>query len=67
MARARQLWPIMLSVSELAAAMKCDRRVVYAMIRSGLPLYRIGVKRRVLVSDVLDFIPLHFTREGVLK
>lgn len=64
---ARKLWPIMLSVSELADAMHVDRRVVYAMIAGGLPLYKIGVKRRVLVSDVLEFIPLHFKRDGVPK
>ncbi len=62
-----RLWPIMLSVSELAAAMHVDRRVVYAMVEGGLPLYRIGVKKRVLVSDVLDFIPLHFKRDGSPK
>ena len=49
--RARALWPIMLSVSELASAMKVDRRVVYEMVRRGLPLYRIGTKQRVLVTD----------------
>ncbi len=65
--RARALWPIMLSVAEVADAMKVDRRVVYQMIAAGLPLYRIGVKRRVLVADLLDFIPLHFQRDGSPK
>ena len=67
MARASRLWPIMLSVSDLAAAMHVDRRVVYEMVASGLPVYRIGVKKRVLVSDVLAFIPLHFKRDGSPK
>ncbi len=62
MARARVLWPIMLSVAELADAMKCDRRYVYQMIANGLPLYRIGVKRRVLVADVVEHIRKTFKR-----
>jgi hypothetical protein len=65
--RASRLYPIMLSVSELAAAMRVDRRVVYSMIGNGLPLYKIGVKKRLLVRDVLDFIPLHFKRDGSQK
>lgn len=65
MARARVLWPIMLSVSELASAMHCDRRYVYQMIANGLPLYKIGVKRRVLVTDVVDHIRKNFKTTGV--
>jgi len=64
---ASRIFPIMLSVSELAAAMHVDRRVVYLMIGNGLPLYKIGVKKRLLVADVLKFIPLHFKRDGSLK
>ena len=67
MARARAMWPILLSVSDLAAAMHVDRRVIYRMVEGGLPLYRIGVKKRMLITDVLAFIPQFFTREGVPK
>ena len=67
MARARVLWPILLSVSELAAAMSCDRRIVYAMIENGLPLYKIGVKRKILVSDVVPYIRKNFKTTGVPK
>jgi excisionase family DNA binding protein len=65
--RARTLWPIFLSVSELADAMHVDRRTVYAMVDAGLPIYRIGVKRRMLVTDVIDFVPKFFKQDGSLR
>jgi len=64
---ARNLWPIMLSVSELAAAMQVDRRAVYQMIDAGLPLYRIGTKHRMLTNEILEFIPTFFKRDGRIK
>lgn len=68
MARAsRVLWPIMLSVSELADAMHCDRRHVYSMIANGLPLRKFGVKRRILVADAIEHIREHFKPDGSPK
>ncbi len=64
MARAR-LWPIALTVSEVAYALGVHRRIVYAMIAAGLPLYRFGTRRKMLVTDVIAAIPQFFTREGV--
>lgn len=61
--RASRLWPITLSVAEVAAALGIDRTHVYSMIAGGLPLYRIGVKRKILVADLVDFIRANFKRE----
>lgn len=64
MARARVLWPILLSVTELADAMGVDRRYVRQMIASGMPVQKIGVKRRVLVVDAVEAIRKNFQDNG---
>lgn len=63
MSRERRLYPLMLSVAECAAVIGVERRTVYQMIDNGLPLYRIGVKRKILVADLVDFIRQTFKRE----
>ena len=66
-ARSRVLWPILLSVSELADAMQCDRRYVRQMIASGMPVQKIGVKRRILVADAVEAIRKNFQDNGSPK
>lgn len=62
--RERRLWPILLSISECAAALGIERREIYAAISSGaLPLYRHGTKRRVLTADVVTWIRQTWKRE----
>jgi hypothetical protein len=65
MARARVLWPILLSVSELADAMGCDRRYVRKMLANGMPVQKIGVKKRILVADAVEHIRKNFQMTGV--
>lgn len=62
-AQPRKLYPLMLSVSECAEQFRCDRKVVYQMIRAGLPLYRLGVRRFVLTDDLILFIRTHLKQE----
>jgi excisionase family DNA binding protein len=66
-ARSRVLWPILLSVSELADAMGVDRRWVRQMIDGGMPIQKIGVKRRILVADAVEAIRKNFQTTGVPK
>jgi hypothetical protein len=55
--RASTLWPVALSPASLADALDVDRRVIDRMIRLGqLPVYQIGVKRRVLIEDAVNAI-----------
>ena len=67
MARARVLWPILLSTSELADAMGCDRRYVRQMIANGMPVQKIGVKKRILVADATVHIRKNFQQDGSPK
>lgn len=60
----RKLWPIMLSISEAATAIGVERRTVYQMIASGMPVYRIGVKKRILTADFVEAIRATFKRES---
>jgi excisionase family DNA binding protein len=61
---ASRLYPIMLSVAEAAAEMGVDRWTVYAWIEAGLPLYRIGTKRKILVADLVEYIRANLKRES---
>jgi excisionase family DNA binding protein len=61
---ASRIYPIMLSVAETAAAIGVDRTVVYEWIEGGLPLYRIGVKRKILVADLVEYVRAHMKRES---
>jgi excisionase family DNA binding protein len=67
MARARVLWPVLLSVSELADAMGVDRRYVRKMIAAGMPVQRLGVKKRILVADAVEAIRKNFQIDGSPK
>jgi excisionase family DNA binding protein len=67
MARASRLWPIALSVSEVADALGVHRRIVYQMIAGGVPLYKFGTRRKMLVTDVIAAIPQFFKRDGSPK
>lgn len=62
--RERRLWPLMLSVADAASAINVERRVIYQMIANGLPVYRIGVKRRILTADFVEAIRQTFKQES---
>jgi excisionase family DNA binding protein len=66
-AHSRVLWPILLSVSELADAMGVDRRYVRKMIANGMPVQRLGVKRRIIVADAVEAIRKNFQIDGSPK
>lgn len=66
-ARSRVLWPVLLSVSELADAMGCDRRFVRRMIANGMPVQKLGVKKRILVADAVEHIRKNFQHDGSPK
>jgi hypothetical protein len=51
------LFPIALSASRLAQALDINPRVVLAAIKAKeLPVYKLGLKRRVLVGDAVEWI-----------
>jgi excisionase family DNA binding protein len=53
-----------MSVTELSDALGIERRVIYDAIKNhGLPVYRHGVKRRVLIADVVNWIRATWKRE----
>jgi excisionase family DNA binding protein len=57
---ASALAPIAVSPANAARLIGVHRRKVDAMIRSGLPVVRIGARqRRVLVSDLENFLRGH--------
>jgi len=61
--RETRLWPIWLSVSELGRALGLERKVIYEWIRlGGLPVYKIGTKRKILIEDVVAFIRANLKR-----
>lgn len=60
---ASRIYPIMLSVAEVAAAIGVERVTVYEWIANGLPLYRIGVKRKILVADLVEYLRAHLKKE----
>ena len=60
MRTASRLWPIFLSVAELADAMGVSWRYVYDMIRNGLPLYQLGTNRKIATADVVEYGRKHF-------
>lgn len=55
---------IMLNIAQTADALGVERKTVYQMIQNGLPLYRIGVKRKILIADLIDYIRKNFKREA---
>lgn len=51
------LYPIALSANALAQCLDIHSRKVYAAIKDGaLPVYENGKSRRILVSDVVDWV-----------
>ena len=64
--RERRLWPITLTVSEAASALHVHRREIYSGIKlDGLPLYRKGVRKFLLTSDLVEWVRATFKREDV--
>lgn len=64
MPRERRLWPLTLTISEAAAALHLQRRELYDAIRlDGLPLYRKGVRKFVLVADLVEWVRERWPRE----
>ena len=61
---ASRLYPICLTVAETAAAIGVHRETVYEWIAAGLPLYRIGTKRKILVADLVEHIRANVKRES---
>jgi excisionase family DNA binding protein len=64
MAKPRRLYPLMLSVTEVAAQLQCDRHTVYGMCEAGLPSYRCGTRQFVLTDDLIRFVRENFKRES---
>ena len=61
----RVCWPIAFSVTEAAAALGVHRRIIYQMIAGGVPLYRFGTRRKVLVTDLIAPCRISFRAKGV--
>lgn len=52
----KRLWPILLSVSELSRALGCDRKTIYVWHRQGLPIFKLGTKRKIFTADLVTFL-----------
>jgi hypothetical protein len=52
----RKLFPIAATVAELSKLTGWHRSVFYTWIAAGLPRYRVGVRKVLLVADVVEFI-----------
>jgi excisionase family DNA binding protein len=62
--RQRKLFPIAVSVAEVADSLGVERREIYRAIKEhGLPVYRHGTKRRILVADVVAWIRATWKQE----
>ncbi len=62
--RASRVWPIMLSIAELAAALSITRREIYDANRAGLlPIYKKGARRRVFVDDAVRWCRATWQKE----
>jgi hypothetical protein len=57
--RERRLWPIWLSISEGSRKLGIDRTVLYQWHHQGMPIYKIGTKRKVLTEDIVRFIRIN--------
>ena len=51
-----RLWPIWLSISEASRALGIERKILYGWVAQGMPIYKCGVRRKVLVEDLVKFI-----------
>ncbi len=62
----RNVWPITLTVSEAAKALHVDRHAIYDAVRfDGLALYRKGVRKFVLTSDLIEWVKQTWKPEDV--
>jgi len=62
--RLKRLFPVALSPAALADALQISRRKIDAAIRfEGLPVYRSGLARRVLIEDACDWIRRAWNKE----
>lgn len=62
--RQRRLFPIALTVSELADSLGIDRNVIYSAIKSKeLAIFRRGVRRLIIVADAVQWIRETWKRE----
>jgi excisionase family DNA binding protein len=57
--REQRLWPIWLSISEASRSLGIDRKILYAWVRQGMPVYKCGVRRKVLTEDLVKFIRIN--------
>jgi excisionase family DNA binding protein len=61
--KASRVFPIMLSISELATALSVTRREIYEANRMGLlPIYKKGARRRVLIEDAVKWVKQTWSR-----
>lgn len=59
----QKLFPIALTVNQAAKALGgIDRKIIYQFLRVGLPRYRIGTRKLILVDDLVEFIRTHLER-----
>jgi hypothetical protein len=57
-----RLFPIALSPARAAQALDLRPDQIAAMIRTGLPVHKVGAKRRILVKDIYHFIRRNWPR-----
>ena len=54
-----RIWPLWLSISEASRALGIERKILYAWVRQGMPIYKCGVRRKVLTEDLVKFIRIN--------
>jgi hypothetical protein len=57
--REQRIWPIWLSISEASPTLGIQRKVLYSWVKQGMPIYQCGVRRKVLVEDLIKFIRIN--------
>lgn len=57
--REQRIWPLWLSISEASRSLGIERKVLYQWHRQGMPIFKVGTKRKVLVEDIVRFIRIN--------
>lgn len=60
--REPRLWPVCLSVAEWSRSLGVQRATVYEWHRQGLPIYKIGVKRKIFTDDLTAWCKAHLAK-----
>jgi len=60
--REQRLWPVWYSVSEWSRALGIERKQIYEWIKRGLPVFKLGVRRKIFTQDMVAFLRANLER-----